>query len=285
TWWADGDGEPPTVAKQQRTLLLAPVAVETNLLAVLIIGAEVPGVFSEVDAEMAHTFVLRAAFALEFSKSQRDRQQLAIYQDRDRIARDLHDLVIQRLFAVGLSLQGISRLVEAPEAARRLTTAVEDLDQTIRDIRRSIFSLQEVAVSGPVGLRGELLRAVQESADTLGFEPQLNLSGPLDTLVPHPVQPDLLATLREALSNLSRHADAHSGRVEVNVDGKGELLRLLIEDDGRGIDPDAPPGRGLANMTSRAHRWGGSCEIEPAPGGGTRVRWSIPLNRAAEEAT
>ena len=228
-------------------------------------------------------FALRAAFGLEFARSQRDRQRLAIYQDRDRIARDLHDLVIQRLFAVGLGLQGISRLVQAPEAARRLAEAVDDLDQTIRDIRRSIFSLQEVDPTASSSLRGEVLRAVQDSVTALGFEPQVNLSGPLDSLVPDVVRPDLLATLHEALSNIARHAEAHSAMVEIGVTGDGASLHLLAQDDGRGIDPDSPPGRGLANMTSRARRWGGGCKIEPLAGGGTRVRWSIPLDRVSEE--
>ncbi len=282
-WWSNGDGEPPTVAKQQRAMLLAPVAVETDLMAVLIAGAEQPGSFSEVDAEMAHMFALRAAFGLEFARSQRDRQRLAIYQDRDRIARDLHDLVIQRLFAVGLGLQGISRLVQGPEAARRLAEAVDDLDQTIRDIRRSIFSLQEVDPTASSSLRGEVLRAVQDSVTALGFEPQVNLSGPLDSLVPDAVRPDLLATLHEALSNIARHAEARSAMVEIGVTGDGASLHLLAQDDGRGIDPDSPPGRGLANMTSRSRRWGGGCKIEPLAGGGTRVRWSIPLDRVSEE--
>jgi signal transduction histidine kinase len=283
-WWTHGDVEPPTVAKQQRALLLAPVAVEADLIAVLIAGAEQPGTFSRVDAEMAHMFALRAAFGLEFAHSQRDRQQLAIYQDRDRIARDLHDLVIQRLFAVGLGLQGISRLVQEPEASRRLAAAVDELDQTIRDIRRSIFSLQEVASAPSSSLRAEVLRAVQDSVGALGFEPQVNLSGPLDSLVPDAVRPDLLATLHEALANIARHAGAQSARVEVGVTADGANLHLLAQDDGRGIDPDSPPGRGLANMTSRSHRWGGGCKIEPIAGGGTRVRWSIPLETVSTES-
>ncbi len=281
-WWTDGDGEPPTVAKQQRALLLAPVAVESDLMALLIAGAEQPGAFSEVDADMAHMFALRAAFGLEFARSQLDRQRLAIYQDRDRIARDLHDLVIQRLFAVGLGLQGISRLVQAPEAARRLAEAVDDLDQTIRDIRRSIFSLQEVDAAASSSLRGELLRAVQDSVTALGFEPHVSLFGPLDSLVPDVVRPDLLATLHEALANIARHAEAHSAQVEVGVTGDGASLHLLAQDDGRGFTPDSPPGRGLANMSSRSRRWGGGCKIEQLDGGGTRVRWSIPLDRVSE---
>jgi signal transduction histidine kinase len=234
---------------------------------------------------MASTFALRAAFALEFARSQRDRQELAIYQDRDRIARDLHDLVIQRLFAVGLGLQGIARLVHAPENAHRLSSAVEELDQTIRDLRRSIFSLQEVESAQPSSLRAELLRAVSECVDALGFEPQVKLSGPLDALVPDPVRPDLLAALREALSNTTRHAAANSATVEIAVSSDHRRLQLLVHDNGRGIDLDASPGHGLANMDRRARRWGGTCTIESVPDGGTGVDWSIPLDQESEQPT
>ena len=160
------------------------------------------------------------------------------------------------LLTAGLGLQGLTRLVVRPEVAERITGFVDELDHTIREIRRSIFSLQEPS-EGPVSLRGELLRAVQEAASMLGYEPRVSLAGPLDSLVPEETRPDLLATLREALSNAARHADARSVSVEVAVDAQGAEVQLVVRDDGRGMPTE--PGRqsGLANLADRAERWGG----------------------------
>jgi signal transduction histidine kinase len=207
-----------------------------------------------------------------------------VYQDRDRIARDLHDLVIQRLFAVGLGLQGVNRQIEEPAVTARLAEAVNNIDLTIRDIRRSIFSLQEVAEhAGGTSLRTELLRAVQEPVAAFGFEPRLSFVGPLDSLVPDEVRADLLATLREALANAARHAGARNVHVEVAVDADGERLSLVVRDDGRGVDADAMAGAGLANMAARAKRWRGECVVGALPAEGTEVRWTVPLT-APEDA-
>jgi signal transduction histidine kinase len=135
-----------------------------------------------------------------FDQAEEDRRRLTVFEDRDRIARDLHDLVIQRPFSTGLGLEGLSRLIQQPEVAERVTGFVHDLDLTIRDVCNSIFSLQEPAeIQG--SLRSELLRLAHESAEALGFEPRIGFQGPLDTLVPDGVRGELIATLREALSN------------------------------------------------------------------------------------
>jgi signal transduction histidine kinase len=289
-WLGDMSAERLAEIRDLTSVLLVPLAAGEHVLGVLMVAKEQgQPAFTDEDGQMVQAFAAQAALTLEFARAQEDRQRLAVFQDRDRIARDLHDLVIQRLFATGLGLAGMARLVVRPEVAERLQGFVNDLDQTIRDIRRSIFSLQEVPEDlGPVSLRGQLLRTAQEAAGPLGFEPRLSFEGPLDTTVPETVRADLLATLREALSNAARHAEARSVRVEVTVDGHGEQLDLRVRDDGRGVDPDATRGSGLVNMTERAARWGGDCSLHPlagaGAGSGAELRWSVPLGapRAAQ---
>jgi signal transduction histidine kinase len=199
-----------------------------------------------------------------------------VLEDRDRIARDLHDLVIQRLFAIGLGLEGLSRLTTQPELAGQVTGFVRDLDRTIRDVRNSIFSLQEPA-EAHAGVRSDLLRMAQDSAGMLGFEPRISFDGPLDAAVAGPVRSDLLATVREALSNVARHAEASSASVEVFVDRDGGRLSLQVVDDGTGIPEDLPRKSGLANLAQRAERWHGKLSVERRPGGGTKLAWTAVL--------
>jgi signal transduction histidine kinase len=261
-------------------MLLVPLRTGEHLTGVLIIAREQGHQsFGDVDRQMAMTFAAQAALALEFARAQEDRQRLAVYQDRDRIARDLHDLVIQRLFATALGLQGLSRQVSKPAVGERLSGYVNDLDQTIRDIRRSIFSLQDIPDDpGPDRLRAQLLRTVQDATEMLGFEPRLTFDGPLDSAVPDAIADDLLATLRESLSNVARHADATEVRVAVSVDQRGTAVELHVTDNGRGIDTEAPRGNGLSNVAGRAGTWGGTCTVLPAPGRGTSLRWTAPLH-------
>ncbi|GAA0222856.1 sensor histidine kinase [Cryptosporangium japonicum] len=230
----------------------------------------------EADVRMLHAFAGQAALALEFSRAATDRQRLAVFEDRDRIARDLHDLIIQRLFAVGLGLQGVSMMVGSPEVTDKLNAFVDDLDDTIRDVRKTIFSLQE-PVDRPSGLRGEVLRIVSGSAETLGFEPRLRLDGPIDSAVPDEVRPDLLAVLGEALTNVARHARAASAEVELSVDTDAGRVTLVVTDDGVGPGADVTPGHGTVNMAARARRYGGDCTLEPHVQRGARLCWSVPL--------
>ncbi|TCP47896.1 GAF domain-containing protein [Tamaricihabitans halophyticus] len=271
-------GELPAQLKELGSTAVVPLAAGQHVLGVLVIAkhqTQIP--FHDTDLQMVQNFAAHAALAIEFARAQEDRQRLAVYEDRDRIARDLHDLVIQRLFAVGLGLQGMARMVERPELAGRVNGYVEDLDQTVRDIRRSIFSLQQPPDSR-VGLRSELLRIVQDAATALGFEPTVGLDGPLDSRVPDEIRPDVLATLREALTNVSRHATATAVGVDVTVDGEREILRLTVRDDGVGFSGEPDRRSGLANMTQRAQRWEGECLIESSPGQGTSILWSISLH-------
>jgi signal transduction histidine kinase len=233
--------------------------------------------FSSLDLEVAASFATQASVVLEHNRARRDQQRLAMLEDQERIARDLHDTVIQRLFATGMSLQGTVRAVTDQWARERITAAVDDLDVTIRQVRTVIFGLEETRTDSAPALRAQVLEVVREAARVLGFDPQVTFEGPLDTLVGEPVIGHLVATLREALSNVARHAAAHLVRVDLRVAG-GEV-RMTVEDDGRGIDPAAARrgGRGLGNMRDRAVRHGGSLHIAARPEGGTVLTWRLPL--------
>ena len=228
--------------------------------------------FRRVDAAMPASFAEQATLALQVARGRADQQRLALFEDRDRIGRDLHDLVIQRLFAVGLGLQ--SAMNRTPDAglAARLSQAIDDLDGTIRDIRRTIFALG--AMESAADVQSEVERIVDRAGATMKLRPTLVLEGPLRTAVGHDVVPDLLAALGEALANVTRHA--HARAVEVSVRVGGDSLELTVTDDGRGVDPGAPRS-GLDNMRARAAEHGGTLEVESEAGAGTVVRWVVPL--------
>jgi signal transduction histidine kinase len=249
--------------------IAAPLAGSDSLHGVLIVAT--PGDGTDEDASLLSLFAGQASLALERARAQQERELLAVLEDRERIARDLHDVVIQRLFATGMQLQSVALQAARPEVAQRLNAAVDDLDATIRDIRRSIFELR-----APVGtsLRTELRDAVEAASETLGFRPTLDVSGPVDSAVPDDIIPELMAVLREALSNAARHARARAVRVSVRAAG-GEVV-LRVEDDGVGIDPALARG-GLVNMGERAHDLGGTFEVGPGPHGGTVVLWRVPI--------
>ncbi|MEV6305934.1 GAF domain-containing sensor histidine kinase [Actinoplanes sp. NPDC051861] len=226
------------------------------------------------DAALLSTFAGQAALALERARAQEERELLAVLEDRERIARDLHDVVIQRLFATGMQLQGAAAPAGTrPEVVKRINAAVDDLDATIRDIRRSIFELR-----APVGatLRTELRDTCDAALDTLGFRPTLETVGPVESSVPDDIVPELIAVLREALSNVARHAQARNVRVSVRVADRHVILQ--VEDDGVGIDPALARG-GVVNMGERATDLGGEFEAVPRPdGAGTVVTWRVPLS-------
>jgi signal transduction histidine kinase len=222
------------------------------------------------------SFAGQAAVALELAERRRDAERFAVFEDRDRIARDLHDLVIQRLFATGMQLEGAARLVDQhpAEATTRVRRAVDDLDGTIRELRSTIYGLQ-APHDAPSSLRALLLQVVDAGAEQLGFAPSLRMDGLLDTLVPPAVSEHLLAALREALSNAARHASARS--VEVLVAVRDEQLVLDVVDDGIGLPAEGGRRSGLANLAARAAQLGGALELSSTPGTGTRVSWRVPL--------
>ena len=230
--------------------------------------------------ESAQAFADQVALILEVALAQDDRARLAVFEDRDRIGRDLHDLVIQRLFAVGLTLENTARIAGQGRIADRVDAAVDQLDQTIKDIRRTIFELANP--DRPDDLYDDVQATVGDMLPSLGFRPSVTLSGPLNTAVPDQVRPHLLAVLREALANVGRHSRASSASVIVSVDnpvdgGAEPAVLLMVEDDGRGI-AGATPGNGLPNMLARADALGGTCTVSPGERGGTRLAWRVPLH-------
>jgi signal transduction histidine kinase len=238
--------------------------------------------FHEVDVRLPQGFAEQAALALEVDQARVDQERLAVFEDRDRIGRDLHDLVIQRLFAIGLGLENTARMLGAhSELAGRVSAAVDDLDSTIKDIRRSIFALsasQVVEASEGSGAPDDVRRTVTDLVDraarTLKFRPTLRFSGPVNAAVTPAVAPHLTAVLGEALSNVVRHAGADEVQVVLDA-GHGESVSLTVQDNGQGI-PAHVPRSGLTNMHQRAVALGGSCTVESAPGAGTTVVWKVP---------
>ncbi|WP_430503395.1 GAF domain-containing protein [Micromonospora trifolii] len=252
--------------------MISPLTTADTLHGVLIVAhrPERGGGASEEDLALLGSFAGQAALAMERARGQEERELLVVLEDRERIARDLHDVVIQRLFATGLQLQSAAPMAR-PEMAKRINAAVDDLDATIRDIRRTIFELRTPMTSE---LRTEIRTAIEAAAEPLGFKPHLELTGPVDSAVPDAIRPDLTAVLREALSNVVRHAQCTRVDVVVRVDAS--QVTMTVTDNGVGCDPGAARG-GLVNLRERASRLDGTFTIAPAEPHGTEVRWAVPL--------
>lgn len=232
-----------------------------------------PG-FHAVDLEMAPVYCSYASLALQVARSHRLREELLVFTDRERIARDLHDVVIQRLFAAGLSLQGLRRFLPLGGAQEKVGHITSELDDTISALRSTIYSLNEARTQDSLSVR--LVRVVQEGTGSLPSAPRVELVGPIDTAVPPEVADQALAVLTEGVSNAVRHADADSVWVTAGV-ANGEF-ELVVEDDGKGIGPTTRRS-GLKNVQERAAALGGAFEVGPGDDGGTRLRWSVPLPR------
>jgi signal transduction histidine kinase len=231
--------------------------------------------FSAEDLDMAAGFANHASVAIELAEARAEQQRATMLGERERIAADLHDHVIQRLFATGLSMQSIAGgLADGPHR-ERILTAIEDLDDTISQIRTSIFQLHRGTRAGPAGVRVQLLEVVTDLAAALGFEPSVRFAGVFENVFPDAVQQDLLAALREALTNIGRHADAATATVAVTA--TSARLSLTVTDDGVGIGLSTRRS-GLANLRRRAEQHGGSLTVTALEPHGTRLTWSIPAN-------
>ncbi|MER7756794.1 GAF domain-containing protein [Kitasatospora sp. NPDC097643] len=233
--------------------------------------------FDEGESGPLLGFAGQAAVAMELAERRRDSEQVALLRERDRIARDLHDLAIQRLFATGMTLQGATRFIEHPEATDRVLRAIDDLDETARTIRATIFGLR-LRDTGPAaaGLRTRLVEVVERASRALGFSPALRMSGLLDVTVPADIADAAVAVLEEALSNAARHAKARS--VEASVTA-GSNLELTVTDDGVGL-PEGGRRSGLVNLADRATALGGTFTARARPEGGTELHWRVPLPQA-----
>jgi signal transduction histidine kinase len=271
----DSFGFPPN-HPPMRSFLGVPIRLRDHVFGNLYLTDKTTDdVFSEVDEELVIGLAAAAAVAIENARLHARLSELVLVDDRERIARDLHDTVIQRLFATGLSLQATSRLIRAdPDAAAaRVEAAVDDLDTTVKHIRSAIFGLESTRTMED-GLRSRVLSLTRDATRSLGFEPRVLFDGPVDSRVPSLIAAELLAVLREALSNVGRHAAANRVDVEVVV---GADVVLRVTDDGIGPSDDGGTGNGLPNMDTRAERLGGTFELRRGERGGAIVEWRVPL--------
>jgi signal transduction histidine kinase len=256
-------------------LLLVTCQVHDRPLGVIALHRE--RAYRADEEEMVVAFASHVSLAIDHAVNEHNRQRLAVYTDRDRIARDLHDHVIQRIFAVGLGLQSTVRRLNDPALSDRVIGYINALDATIVDIRSTIFSLQHEESGEVPGLRTELFGVVAELSEVLGSDPRVTLVGPLDRVVPDDLRADLLAVVRESLTNVAKHAHASRVSLTVTADPAARLLRVQVDDNGVGIGHERGRGDGLRNAEVRAARAGGQAEIDGRPEGGTRFVWQVPL--------
>lgn len=231
--------------------------------------------FTDEEQVLVESLAAIAAVAVENARLHARLQDLAVLRDRERIARDLHDRVIQRLFAAGMALQAALRL-PPDELAARVESTVDELDGIVNEIRVTIFDLELRPADRPA-FAAAVLALVDEMTRPAGLEASVHLESDVGHRVAPEVADATLAALREALANAARHARAH--RVEVTVRCDNDELALRVLDDGCGIDPSIPApghGRGLANLVARAREWGGSCSVGPGPERGTLLEWRVP---------
>lgn len=251
--------------------LIVPLVVGSEAIGVLLLSR--PGdadPFGPEIVAIVETFAGHAAVALDLSRMHRERQRLVLLEDRERIGRDLHDLVIQRLFAAGMGLEAMVGLVPEGQVADRIAETVRQLDETINDVRATIFDLSSEG-NRPIARR---VRAIVSTyADQLGFEPGVDISPNVGSLSSHLVQ-NLLPVLNEALSNVARHADASS--VQVKVELTEDELILTVVDDGKGFAESSERGHGLDNIETRARQVDGTCALTRRPAGGTELVWRAP---------
>ncbi len=259
------------------TFLGVPIHVRGQVFGNLYLTEKRGGaVFTETDEELVIALAAAAAITIENARLHGRIGQLRVIEDRERIARDLHDTVIQRLFATGLTLQHAAGSVEDPAVRERLESAVDDLDETVRQVRSTIFDLHRRRIPGR-SLRRDVLDLAAEAELSLGFKPNVQFDGAIDVTVADDLAANVLAVLREALANVARHADASI--VEVRLVSRDGRFTATVLDNGAGTtdSPGRVDGHGLRNLAERAEEHGGALLIEPRPDGGTALRWSVPM--------
>lgn len=197
-------------------------------------------------------------------------EALALSGERERIARDLHDTVLQRLFGLGLELQALGPKSE-PDIAPRLEIAVDEIDRIIKEIRTSVFTLGAARREGSLGQ--EIGTIVAQSARVLGFSPRLRIEGPLENMVGPTLRPDLTASLREALANVARHSEATEVAVEIVMDEDFVTMRVIDNGKGFPVEDPRPSGNGLQNLQARSLGHRGYCRVSSTPDEGTTVEW------------
>ncbi|MEU1998195.1 GAF domain-containing protein [Nocardia gamkensis] len=261
-------------AAETGPVLILPLRARGSVIGVLasLRPAGAPPLDTATQTMMA-AFADQAAVALQLADTQRRMRELDVLSDRDRIARGLHDHVIQRLFAVGLSLQGTAQRARAPEVKSRLMDTIDDVQSIVQDIRHSIFDLQSNSAADSTKYRKYLHGIVVDMTADTGLRTTIRLAGPVTVLAP-PLSDDVEAVLREAVSNVVRHAGANTVAVELQIK---DDVTIEVTDDGEGVPEDNARRSGLANLAARAQNAGGSFGLANRPGGGTVLRWSAPL--------
>ena len=276
----EGTSRPPRLALG---LALGP-AIGPAMLLPLVSSGGVGGVlvaarrrdrrhFTMVDLEMGETFATHTSLATELAEARQDQERMVLLEDRTRIAHDLHDHVIQQLFAAGMTLQGIAMGMDDPGHGQMLEKVVDTLDDAVKQIRTSIFQLRPRAYGG-VSLRSSVLAVVADVVPALGFEPKVGFDGPVDAVSDERLADDVVAVIREALTNTAKHARA--GSAAVHLEASPSQLHVRVEDDGIGMGPTERRS-GLANLRSRAERRGGELVVSSGSPGGLALAWSVPL--------
>ena len=274
----DSFGFPPN-HPPMTSFLGVPIRVRDQVFGNLYLCDKADGdVFSDIDEEMTVALAAAAGVAIENARLHARVADLALFEDRERIARELHDNVIQRLFATGLGLQASIRLAGDTELGRRVRQAVDDLDDTIRELRSAIFELHTARLPGR-SVRQEVLDVCAQAERVLGFDPVVRFDGPIDNAIDDTLADHVFAVLREALSNVARHAEATS--VTVDIVTREGLLSVVVIDNGIAGYQPVTGGRGIDNMRARASRLGGTMSIEPRDSGGTSLRWEVCLTQSA----
>lgn len=254
--------------------IVFPLGGPGNVRGVLTVGGR-PGAspLNNTTIELVTTFAAQAGIALELNAHRREAENLALLEDRDRIARDLHDQAIQRIYASGMKLQGAIPLIRPQAAQDRVSSVVDDLDTAIDDIRHAIFTLHSRNTEEAPSLRAQVAAVIEEMTGPVGVSASVRIDGGLDDLVPADVAEDMLRALREALSNAARHGQATAVEVAIELDGE---LSLLVRDNGIGMS-DTSRRSGLANLAYRAEQHGGALTVGPVDSGGTELQWRVPL--------
>lgn len=270
----------PAHHPEMKTFLGVPIRVQDHPYGDIYLTEKASGeLFTPEDEQVVVALAAAAGAFIENARLHDKVRELTLYEERERMARDLHDTVIQRIFAIGLSLQGLLPLIEAPEVTAPLTRAIEEIDETIRDVRATIFSLDTSAVGSAQdssSIRSAVLNLVAEMVEPLDIEPEVVFKGPIEQRVRDELKRELIPTIREALANVARHAKAT--RIRVSIDSSGSELVLKVTDNGIGFDPHiSHGGHGLQNIAGRALSLGGGLHIAPEPGGGTSLTWQVPL--------
>jgi signal transduction histidine kinase len=254
-------------------ILAVPMRTPESVIGILVArrdGGDAP--FQPSEAPLLTSFAEQATLALQLGEKNRAQRQLAVYADRDRIARDLHDHVIQRLFATGLYLQSSVRR-GGHDVSARIQQAVEDLDTTVRDIRTAIFDLHTTGETDGAGLRRRLLDTATEAATGSTVVPTVRIAGPVDTVVSPEIGAHAVAVVREAISNAIQHGDPRT--VVLTVEATDDLV-IDVRDDGTGIVPEVARS-GLRNLEDRARTCGGELTVRPEVPTGIRLTWRVPL--------